>query len=236
MNRYHVYIIGFLLLLCQSANCQDWIKVHAYVMDTLKRPITYVFVANKNTQDAIVDMDGGVVEWKVRISDTIIFSSPSYGMRKYTVRDSVRNNICSLTVVLKPISKFLTEVQIIAPKSAIEIRNEIQSLHLETTDVYKDVNAFQSPITALYEAFNKNERAKRTVAQLEYEENRTRILKDICRLLRSYQVIDPSEKELDAFVHYIPFDEAFLKGSTDYEIGLSVKEAFQLFKKNYRGD
>lgn len=215
---------------------QEWVKVRAFVMDTLHRPITYVFVANKNTQDAIVDMDGATVEWSAKITDTLIFSSQSYGMLKFAVRDSMKNNTCIITVVLKPLSKNLNEVQIIAPKNASEIRTEIQKLHLETTDVYQDVNAFQSPITALYEAFNKNERAKRTVAALEYEENRARILKDICRLLRSYQVIDPSEKELDAFVKYLPLDEGFLKGSTDYEIGLTVKEAFKKFKKDFRGD
>lgn len=215
---------------------QNTVKISAFVKDSLGRPITYVFVANKNTQDAIVDMDGASVEWTARVSDTLIFSSQSYGMRKYAVKDSLVNNICHLTVVLKPLSKNLKEVQIIAPKNANEIRTEIQALHLEATNVYKDVNAFQSPITALYEAFNKNERAKRTVAQLEYEENRNRILKDICRLLRSYQVIDPSERELDAFVQFLPLDEAFLKGSTDYEIGLTVKECFQRFKKIYRAN
>jgi hypothetical protein len=228
--------ILFILILPKNSFAQEWVKVRAFVMDTLHRPITYVFVANKNTQDAIVDMDGATVEWTAKITDTLIFSSQSYGMRKYAVKDSMKNAICQITVVLNPLSKNLNEVQIIAPKNASEIRTEIQKLHLETTDVYKDVNAFQSPITALYEAFNKNEQAKRKVAQLEYEENRTRILKDICRLLRSYQVIDPSEKELDAFVHYIPLDESILKGSTDYEIGLTVKEAFQKFKKIYRGD
>ncbi len=235
MRRFIILLLS-IFFLSNSSYAQEWIKVKAFVMDTLHRPITYVFVANKNTQDAIVDMDGAAVEWTAKISDTLIFSSQSYGMKKFAVRDSIKNNVCEITVVLKPLSKNLKEVQIIAPKSASEIRTEIQKLHLEATDVYKDVNAFQSPITALYEAFNKNERAKRTVAALEYEENRTRILKDICRLLRSYQVIDPSEKELEAFVHFIPLDESFLKGSTDYEIGLTVKEAFLKFKKIYRGD
>ncbi len=211
------------------------ISVKASVVDSLHRPLSFVIIANKTTGSAQVYMNGAGLQLQAQATDTLVFSARGFGMRKYAVKDSLKGkNTASFKVYLLPLHQQLHEVQIIATKSPDVIRKEIDQLHLENPNTNKHYDAFNNPITALYEAFNKNERAKREVAAMEYHDAKKKILKETCRLLMTYDVMRLNEDQLEAFVNYLDINEEFLKQSTNYELGVAIKMQYLVFKAQNR--
>jgi hypothetical protein len=218
--------------LCLTAQT---IRVKGAILDTLNHPLTFTIIANKTTGSAIVNMEGAHFEINALASDTLVFSARGYGMRKFAVKDSlIANQQAYFRIKLLPLHQQLSQVSIIAPKTPDAIRKEIDELELKNTNITKSYDAFNNPITALYEAFNKNERAKRQVAEWEYHNQKKKILKETCRLLMTFEVLSLTNDQLNDFVDYLDLSEDFLKRSTNYELGVAIKSQYIAYKRGMR--
>ena len=93
------------------------------------------------------------------------------------------------------------------------------------------VNALESPITALYQAFSKKEQNKRWIAEQQYKDDQRRIVQELLRLYVAFDIIDLTETEFDAFITFLNIDEQFIKTATEMELILFIKDKYDHFRR-----
>jgi hypothetical protein len=118
----------------------------------------------------------------------------------------------------------LNEVTIKPLKTLQQIKEERAALAQRETRTITGIEAFQSPITALYQRFSKSEQSKAKVAELEYMDNKTEVVKELLRLYVSYDVIKLDESEFEDFIYFMTLDEDFLKTASDIELATYIKD------------
>lgn len=91
------------------------------------------------------------------------------------------------------------------------------------------ISAFESPITALYQAFSRKEKNKRWIAEQEYKDDQIRIVKELLALYAVYDIIDLDTVEFDAFIAFLNINENFLKTASEMELVLFVKDKYEHF-------
>ena len=122
-------------------------------------------------------------------------------------------------------------VIIIPPRELEVIQKDIEKLGYKKEDyMVSGIDAFESPITFLYQSFSKRERAKRNIAQLRNEDNKRKLLKELFRKYVDNDMITLDEEKFDDFVDFINVSDEFLKNSTQYDFILYVKKKFELYK------
>ena len=204
--------------------------IKGLVRDEAGRELSLIYVVNQRTGSGNFGLPGGKFELKVLPTDTVLISSRGYMVNKFRAADSLIVNR-DIYITLYPTSIQLKEVAVTAIKRTSEIRDDINKLGVRNTDTYKKVNAFVSPITALYERFSKMEKQKREIAILENEDRKRKVLKDLFRNYISYDLIELDDEEFENFIAYLNLSEQFMKESTDYELAETIRKKF----KTYRG-
>ena len=112
-----------------------------------------------------------------------------------------------------------------------EIVRDIEALgYDEKEHRTSGIDALTSPITFLYEQFNRMERSKREVARLENEDRRRELLKELLGKYVDYEIVDLEPSDFDAFVAFMDPGEAVLKALTQYEFILWTRERFTAWK------
>ena len=91
------------------------------------------------------------------------------------------------------------------------------------------ISAFESPITALYQAFSKKEKNKRWIAEQEYKDDQNRIVKELLALYVAYDIIELDTDEFDSFMSFLNINENFLKTASEMELVLFVKDKYEHF-------
>jgi hypothetical protein len=92
------------------------------------------------------------------------------------------------------------------------------------------IEALQSPITALYQAFSKKEQNKRWIAEQEFKDNQRQVVKELLRLYVSYDIISLTEEQFDEFISFLNIDIDFFKTATEMELVTFVKDKYEHFK------
>ena len=92
-------------------------------------------------------------------------------------------------------------------------------------------NAASSPITYLYMKYNRLEKSKRLVEDLENAERRTEVMKQLFKSYLFNNIIDLNDKELEQFIRYCNLSDDFVLGSTEYELVSYVKAKYERFLK-----
>lgn len=122
------------------------------------------------------------------------------------------------------------EVVVHPLKSLEQIKEERSSLALRETRMVTGIEVLQSPITALYQAFSKKEKAKRWVAEQEHLDNQRNVLKELLRTYVAYEVIELTDEEFDEFIAFLNMDEAFLKTATEMELITFIQDKFDHYQ------
>jgi hypothetical protein len=91
------------------------------------------------------------------------------------------------------------------------------------------IQAFQSPITALYQAFSKKERNKRWIAEQEYKDNKAKIVRELLSLYVAYDILELDENQFDIFIQFLNINEDFLKTASEMELVLFIKDKYEHF-------
>jgi hypothetical protein len=124
----------------------------------------------------------------------------------------------------------LKQVTVYGAKTPDVIRKEIDSLGVRNTDDYKSYNSMGSPITALYERFSKREQDKRKVAELENEDRKKEVLRDLLVLYVSYDIVNLTDAEFNEFLNGLYVPDEVLKNYNDYELGEFIKKQYMSFR------
>lgn len=189
-----------------------------------------MMVINMTTQQGIFGHPDGKFSVYVRSGDRIAFSVEGYG-KVYIIIPSMLEP-CSIDTIiyLTPNIQQYEEITVYPIKSLEEIKQERESLSQRETRTVTGINVLESPITALYERFNKREKNKRLVAQMEHQDNINQVLKELLRAYVSYDVIYLEQDEFESFIYFLNIDENFLKTSTDYDLIEYIKGKLEHYK------
>jgi hypothetical protein len=107
-------------------------------------------------------------------------------------------------------------------------------LALRETRQVTGIEVMNSPITALYQAFSKKEKSKRAVAEMEFQDDQRKVLKELLRLYVAYDIVDLSEDDFDEFIFFLNVNPDFLRTASEYELIEFIKGKFEHFKLTRR--
>ncbi len=141
-------------------------------------------------------------------TDTFSVTSGGYEVRKICFKDSASKPAYTMRIRLTPKMVTLQAVAIYPTKDLRTVKDERTQLGVRyqyQTPTLTD--AASSPITALYERFSKYEKSKQLVAQLENEDRKKDVLKDLFRIYVKADIIDLSEEQFDEFIIFLNLPE-----------------------------
>ena len=188
-----------------------------------------VVVVNERTSEGTLAAPGGIFKVTAQHSDTILFTASGFAVKKICLNDSAYKPSYTIHVMLDSLRLSLAEVRVYPTKSLNEIDVRKNQLgNIPKTDIY--ANDISSPISYLFERFNKMEQSKRKVAELQDEENRREVLKDIFHLYIKNDIIDLDDSKFDSFIDYLNFSDNFIKNATDYELLMAIKYKYEAFE------
>lgn len=233
-----ILIVGFILLATSSAFAQECDRVlfTGKVVDTLRPQNFYnLMVINRSTGRGVFGQPNGAYSVYAGNGDTISLSVKGYPIVNVVVKAD-GNCQSRDTYFLEPKIQEIAEVVIKPLKTLNEIKEEREALAMRETRMVTGIEVMQSPITALYQAFSKKEKAKRWVAEQEYKDDQRRIVKELLRTYVAYEVIELNEAEFDEFVAFLNMSDDFLKTATEMELITFIRDKFEhyLYLKKLR--
>ena len=226
-----------LILICSLASSwalaqETSVHISGTVYDPENRgSIPNLMVVNKRTQQGYFGYNSGFFEVTALKTDTLIIAATGFTTLKICFRDSADADSFSVSIPLKKLEIQLKPVEIFTKRDLEEIQKDIESLGYEKNDYVLDgVDAFSSPITALYQTFSRRERNKRMVAEMRNNDRRRALLKELFRKYVDADIIQLSNEEFDDFIDFCGVSESFLKNSTQYDFIMYVKKRFEVYR------
>ncbi|MNK12929.1 hypothetical protein D3C87_310070 [compost metagenome] len=218
-----------LILLSSTAYAQPctrvWLK--GKVQDTLnKHTFLNLMVVNTSTGKGVFGQPDGTFGVYVSNNDSIILSIKGYERYGFRVKGDSSCHFEVYAVVEKK-ARQIDEVVIRPLKSIQQIKEERADLALRETRTITGIEAFQSPITALYQRFSKKEQSKALVAQKQFEDSKEEIVQELLRLYVSYDIIKLNSDDFIDFIRFMSMDENFLKTASDLELITYIKDKLE---------
>ena len=206
--------------------CDSTLIIAGVVTDMDGRWMPSSMVVNRRTNAGeFVGSDG---EFIVRacLRDTLVFGAVGYHTQEHVVGANIEFDIR-----LRVLNVEVGTAEVIAPRTLNEIIRDIQALGYKEEDFrVSGIDAFQSPITFLYETFAREAKSRREVARLENEDRRRGLLQELFVKYVDYDIVSLDPAEFDAFVAFMDPGEAVLKTLTQYEFILWTRERFIAWK------
>lgn len=186
-------------------------------------------VINRSTGRGIFGQPDGYFSVYVRPNDKIALSTKEYPIYEFTAKPD-SNCQCQVIAYIEKLPQQVQEVVVRPLKTLEQIKEERKNLVLRETRQVTGIEAFQSPITALYQAFSKKEQNKRWIAEQKYKDDQRQVVKELLRLYVAYEIIEMEEAEFDDFIIFLNADPDFLKTAAEMELVLFIKDKFEHFK------
>ncbi len=235
-NFYFILLLFFTLSFSSDTYSQTAVAITGKVYDkeNSKLPLTRLMIINKRTNNGSFANSEGKFSLSIFPTDTIVFSAIGFKVRSICFKDSLKNGVTNFEIALSKLHFELSEVNVFASRSLSEIQKDIDKLGVDKSYSTSGANAFESPITALYERFSKFEKSKRKVADWENEDLKRDVLKDLFHLYVKYDVIDLKNEEFDAFIKYLNLNDDFIKNATQFELVMAIKGKYESFKYRWK--
>jgi hypothetical protein len=227
-----------LILTTTLAFGQDLIRVKGKVFEEHGQPVPNCIILNVRTQQGIFGMPDGTFVIECQRNDTLTITCLGYHARQLCYRDSVMKSVYYPRMFLNERTYSFTTLNVFAPRDLDDIQKDIQSLGYDENDyMLSGINAMVSPITFLYQQLSKKEQSRRVVAEMENDDRRRDLLKELFRIYVDFKIIDLSNEEFDDFISYLNVSDEFLINSSQYEFLIFVKDRFidyQVARRNNR--
>jgi len=197
------------------------------LVDSLRPQAFYnLMVINRNTGRGVFGQPNGTFSVYVSEGDSISLSCKGYEVFNLIV---VADDNCQHKVAYyiegKP--QEIEEVIVKRIKSLEEIKEERSALAMRETRQVTGIEVLRSPITALYQAFSKKEKSKRTVAKWEFRDNQSKIVQELLRTYVAYKIVDLTEEQFEDFVIFLNIDETFLKTASEMDLIVFIQDKFE---------
>lgn len=226
----------FFLFLFRNIDCfsqEDMSKnilLKGTVYDALSYlSLPYSMVVNKTTAAGFFAGMQGEFSLSILKTDTIIVSARGYHTKKLCFRDSAEKAMYEIDIMMQKLSFDLPEIEVRPERKMEEIESDILQMKEYNKNDYmlSGFNAIQSPVTYFYQYYSRKERSKRKVAELEIEDAKREIIRELLRMYVKGNIINLEEREFDNFIDYCNVNIEFLKNSTQYEFIMFVKRKYQ---------
>lgn len=219
--------------LSYSQDCEQ-VLFSGTIKDTLQPQGFYnLMVVNRSTGRGVFGQPNGHFSVYASNGDTISLSVRGYIPVNVIVQaDSNCQHRSNYYIEGK--AQEIAAVEVRPLKSLQEIKEEREALAMRETRTVTGMEVMQSPITALYQAFSKKERAKRWVAEQEYKDDQRRIVRELLRNYVAYEIIELSQEDFDEFINFLNLNDSFLKTASEMELIHFIKDKFdhyQLYKE-----
>ena len=194
-------------------------------------PVTNVMVVDKKSGHGIFGKADNTFSISIHKEDTLLITSAGYSVKKISFKDSIKRENYFFTITLEKPFVELKPVTIISQREIENIQKDIEKLGYKKEDyMVTGIDAFQSPITFLYQTFSRRERAKRDIAEKRNEDKKRLLLKELFRKYVDGQIMDLTEEEFDNFIDFVNVSDEFLKNSGQYDFILYVKRKFEMYR------
>ncbi len=229
-------LIFLLILFCSHSFAQTDIIItgRAFDSDNNNMPLPKLMIINKRSNNGSFADAEGKFSIVAKQSDTILFSAIGFLLKKVCVRDSVSKKQYHIEVQMQKLQYTLKEISVFATRDLNEIQKDIDRLGVKKDYSITGLDGFESPITYLYERYSKRGRSKLKVQELENEDMRRDILKDLFRLYVKHEIIDLSDSEFDAFIKYLNFSDEYIQNASQFELTMAIKGKYESFKNRWK--
>ncbi|MBS1568020.1 MAG: hypothetical protein JST45_01125 [Bacteroidetes bacterium] len=227
--RYKI-LLPLLALLAFQAQAQE-VVVSGKVSGGDGEKVFYdLMIVNRRTRTGnFANTDGSFTTRAFR-NDTLLIGAGGYVTRTVPLGEFADADLAHLQITLRPWSIDLQPVAVLPERTLKQIQADIAKLGYNEKD-YREtgINALESPITFLYESFSRRERSKRLVAQLENDDKKRELLKELLHQYVDYGIINLSDDSFDDFIDFCNVPEEVLKGLSQYDFLVYVKKKYQLY-------
>jgi len=208
------------------------IILNGRVLDEFGNRVSDAIVVNERTfVGEFVNIDG-TFSYRTSRSDTIRVGSFGRKPSFFCFNDSLGADTFYVEVVLPLMTYYVGQATVIAERDLVQIQKDIQDLGYDKNDyMLSGIDPLNSPLTFLYQQFSKREQSRRKVIELENEDRRKALLKELFKKYIAYDIIDLSEDEFDGFIDYINISDGLLRNTSQYDFIVYVKARFNAYKK-----
>jgi len=226
-----------ILFLCASVTLfgqREVVKVKGRVVDaTDGKELLTMMAVNKNSGSGTFgDSDGNFV-LLIERGDTLLVGAIGYETVSFPISKNMEGEVINKIFYLEKLVVDLPVVEIISERDLQEIQKEIEDLGYDKKDyVLSGVDAFNSPITFLYQSFSQRERSKRLVAEMKNEDRKRVLLKELFKKYVDYEIISLKDEDFDDFIDYCSVSEYFMKNSSQYDFLIYIKRRFSEFQES----
>jgi hypothetical protein len=228
--KYGLFCFFFVFQFVIVAQECDKVWLSGAVVDPFsKNSFFNMLVVNVTSNKAVFGQPDGHFAVYVSQNDSIVLSVKGFEKIGFRVKgDSTCQS--NRQFELNHIGREIDEVVVKPLKTLQQVKDERAALALRETRTITGLEAFQSPITALYQRFSKTEQSKRLVAQMEFKDSQNKVLQELLKLYVVYDVINLTEEEFEDFIHFMSIDLDFLKTATDMELITFIKDKYEHFQ------
>lgn len=189
-----------------------------------------LMIVNRRTRNGSFGNADGTFNVKALRTDTLLIGAGGYLTRAFFLTDSVAREVYDVVVDLRPWKIELEPLEVLPERTLKQIQADIDKLGYKESDYrVSSVDAFQSPITFLYQEFSKRERSKRLVAELRNEDRKRDLLKELLHKYVEYDIINLSNESFDDFIDFCAVPDPVIKGLSQYEFLLYVQKKYELY-------
>ncbi|MBP7448596.1 MAG: hypothetical protein KA817_01055 [Flavobacteriales bacterium] len=229
--RIPAILVFVAVLLSMGGTAQELVTIHGQVMSPLQERTYYdLMIVNKRTRSGTFGNGDGSFTVTALRTDTLIIGSVGHVTAFICVKDSLPKSSYRVRIQLRPLSVQLPQVEILSQRTLDQIQRDIEKLGYRESDYrISQIDALQSPITFLYQEFSRRERSKRLVAQLENEDRKRALLKELLQKYVEFDIINLNDEAFDDFIDFCSVPDVVIKGLTQYEFLLYVKKKYELY-------
>lgn len=229
MRRSLLIAVLFLSTQCVLAQQEVTVKGSVTGGDG-ERTFYDLMIVNRRTRSGTFAQVDGTFTVRAFATDTLLIGAGGYVTRTVPLNEFPESELADLRIVLKPWQIDLKPVAVLPKRTLDQIQSDIDKLGYDEKD-YREtgINAFESPITFLYQSFSRRERSKREVAQLRNADNMRVLLKELLHMYVEYDIINLSDESFDDFIDFCNVPETTLKDLSQYEFLVYVKKKYELY-------
>ena len=210
----------------------EYVKVKGKVVDAADGVgLSTMMAVDKNSGSGTFGNGDGDFIMNLEKGDTLLVGAIGYETISYAIPKDYEGKVLTKTFYMEKLVVTLPPVEVIPERELEEIKEDIDELGYNKEDYQlSGINAIQSPITFLYQAFSRRERSKRLVAEMENEDRRRELLKELFRKYVDYDIIQLEDDEFDDFIDYCSVSEYFMKNTSQYDFLVHIKRRFGEYK------
>ncbi len=225
------HLLFLLLLLVASGLAAQEVTIRGKVVtDEPDHAFYDLMIVNRRTRNGSFGNADGTFTVKALRSDTLLIGAGGYLTRSFVLQDTALRSAYDITVELRPWKIELRPVEVLPERTLKQIQADIDKLGYNEKDYrLSSVDAFQSPITFLYQEFSRRERSKRQVAEMRNEDRKRELLKELLHKYVEYDIINLSDESFDDFVDFCAVPDDVIKGLSQYEFLLYVRKKYELY-------